>query len=488
MSNPILAIDGYKAGHIYQYPENTELVYSNLTPRSSKLANVPTDKIVFFGLQYFVKWFLIEEFGKNFFEKPRDEIVSGYKRRMDKYLGKDAVGTEHIAALHDLGYLPILIRALPEGTQVPMGVPVLTIENTHPDFFWLTNYLETILSASLWKATTTATTALAYRNLLERYAKLTGGNIDFVKWQAHDFSFRGLSCLQDAELTGAAHLTSFYGTDTIPAIDFLEKYYNADVDQQVVAGSVPATEHSVMCMGGKETEIETFRRLINDVYPAGIVSIVSDTWDFWKVVTEHVAALKEEILARDGKLVIRPDSGDPVKIICGDPEAEEGSPARKGAVECLWEVFGGTTNEKGFRTLDSHIGLIYGDSITFDRAEQILKGLAFKGLASDNIVFGIGSYTYNYVTRDTWGFAVKSTFGVINGEEVEIFKAPKTDSGSKFSAKGLLSVIRDRKGELQLVQGQQLSTCLLELVFIDGVLMRGQTLEGIRKLINEGDK
>lgn len=481
MSNPILAIDGYKAGHIYQYPEGTELVYSNLTPRSNKLSNVPGDKVVFFGLQHFIKSFLEEEFAINFFSKPRNEILAQYKRRMDKYLGKDAVGTDHIASLHDLGYLPIRIKALPEGTLVPMGVPVLTIVNTRPEFFWLTNYLETILSASLWKATTAATTAFAYRQLLEDFAEQTGGNKDFVSWQAHDFSFRGLSGLEDAELTGAAHLTSFYGTDTIPAIDLLEDYYNANVDNELVAGSVPATEHSVMCMGGKETEIQTFRRLITDVYPHGIVSIVSDTWDFWKVVTEHVQTLKSEILARDGKLVIRPDSGNPADIICGDPAAEQGTPAHKGAVECLWEVFGGTTNEKGFRTLDSHIGLIYGDSITYERAENILHRLAQKGFASDNIVFGVGSFTYQYVTRDTWGFAVKSTYGVINGEEVEIFKAPKTDSGSKHSAKGLLSVVSNEDGELVLVQGEELASCLMRVVFEDGALLVDDSLEAIRQ-------
>lgn len=478
--NPLHAIDFYKSGHIYQYPEGTEKVYSNFTPRSNKLSNIPKEEIVFFGLQYFMKWFLLEEFSKGFFELDRNEAISTYKRRMDNALGKDSVGTEHISALHELGYLPLLIKALPEGTKVPMGVPVLTIENTLPEFYWLTNYLESILSVTLWKAITSATTANAYKELIMSYAKETGGNEGFVQWQGHDFSFRGMSSFQDATLSGAAHLLSFTGTDTVASIDLLEDYYGANSDKELIGGSVPATEHSVMCMGGKESEIETFRRLINDVYPSGVVSIVSDTWDFWNVISVTIPELKDEILARDGKVVIRPDSGDPVKIICGDDDSLAHY-TRKGAVECLWDIFGGTVNDKGFKTLDSHIGVIYGDSITLERAKAILEGLKAKGFASDNIVFGIGSFTYQYVTRDTWGFAVKSTYGIINGEEVEIFKKPATDSGSKNSAKGLLSVIKEN-GKLVLHQsGDRQEDTLLLRVFENGLLFNDQTLSEIRE-------
>jgi nicotinamide phosphoribosyltransferase len=295
-----------------------------------------------------------------------------------------------------------------------------------------------------------------------------------------------MSGWQDATVSGAAHLTCFSGTDTVSAIDFVEDYYGADAEKELVGCSVPATEHSVMSMGLQDGELKTFERLITEIYPNGIVSIVSDTWDFWKVVTEYTVTLKDKILSRNGKLVIRPDSGDPVKIIAGDPEAPVGSPEYKGAVECLWEIFGGTTSEKGYRTLDSHIGLIYGDSITLDRAFAILNNLKKKGFAADNLVFGVGSYTYQYVTRDNFGFAVKATSGVVNGERRDIFKAPKTDGGTKKSAKGLLRV--EHKNNTFVVHDcqtkEQEDGGALIPVFLNGKILKHHSLSQVRQLIN----
>ena len=488
--NPLTAIDFYKADHRSQYPEGTSEVYSNFTPRSSRLAKVlddHDDKVVMFGLQYFIKHFLQEVWNENFFALDKDKVVQAYKRRMDNALGPDAIALDHIEALHDLGYLPIRIKALPEGSRVPIGVPALTIVNTHPDFFWLTNYIESVISCYLWKPMTSATTAFEYKRLLSEAALKTGTALDFVQFQAHDFSLRGLSGLQDAIVSGAAHLTSFWGTDTVPAIDMAEDYYCADVTQEPVGFSVPATEHSVMCMGTEDGELETFQRLINEIYPAGIVSIVSDTWDFWQVITEYVATLKDDILAREGKVVIRPDSGDPVKIVCGDPDAPEGSPEFKGAVECLWDVFGGTVTDAGYKLLDEHIGLIYGDSITLERAEAILGRLEAKGFASGNIVFGVGSYTYQYVTRDSFGFAMKATSGVVNGERRDIFKDPKTDNGTKKSAKGLLR-IEEENGSYVLYDQQTLEQEAqgeFEIVFEDGRLIKDQSLIEIRGRLDE---
>src|SRR6185436_5101883 len=211
------------------------------------------------------------------------EVVAKYKRRVDNALGKDAVPTDHIEALHDLGYLPIQIMALPEGSRVPIGVPPLVIRNTDPIGFWLPNYLETILSCTLWQPCTSATIAREYKKEFERAAKGTGASVDFTQFQGHDFSFRGMSSLESACLSGAGHLLSFRGTDTVPAIDFLEQYYYADSDKEMIGVSVPATEHSVMCMGTQEKEIETFRRLFK-LYPQGILSVVSDTWDYWSVL------------------------------------------------------------------------------------------------------------------------------------------------------------------------------------------------------------
>lgn len=482
-TSPILLKDGYKVGHKFQYPEGTTLVYSNLTPRKSRSSEV--DEIVFFGLQYFIKEYLIHQFDEHFFQRPKAEVLKEYARRMDNYLGKDSITYKHIGDLHDLGYLPLEIKAIPEGELVPMKVPIFTIKNTSPEFFWLTNMLETVLSAILWKPCTSATTAFEYVRNFTRYAHETvGADLSFVPWQGHDFSFRGMSGIEDAVMSGAAHLLSFTGTDTIPAIDFLEQYYNADCEKELIGGSVPATEHSVMCMGTQGDEIGTFERLISKVYPAGIVSIVSDTWDFWQVITDFLPRLKSQILARDGKVVIRPDSGDPVKIIVGDPAAPVGSPEYKGAIECMWETFGGIITDKGYKLLDSHIGLIYGDSITVERQIAILEGLRLKGFASYNVVLGIGSYTYEYVTRDTFGFAMKATYGEVNGVGRDIFKSPKTDDGTKKSAKGLMQVYRDpATGRLALKdqctwaeegQGE------LKTVFKDGKLVVDWTLTEIR--------
>jgi len=486
--NPLTAIDFYKADHRRQYPDGTEYVYSNFTPRSSRLAPVIDgydDKIVFFGLQGFIKNFLVETWNEAFFARPKAEIVGEYKARMDVALGKDTIPTDHIEALHDLGYLPIKIKALPEGSRVNIKVPVFTLINTKPEFFWLTNYLETSMSAGLWKSCATATIAYEYKRLLKAAAIKTGVPLDGIAIQAHDFSFRGMSGIADAVQNGSGHLTSFIGTDTVAAIDYLEAYYNAD---GVIGVSVPATEHSVMCMGTKDDEIETFRRLIEDLYPKGIVSIVSDTWDFWQVITEFADRLKDKILARQpnelglAKVVFRPDSGDPVKIICGDPDAPKGSPAYKGAVECLWEIFGGTETDAGYKVLNERVGLIYGDSITLERADLILNGLMAKGFASSNIVLGIGSYTYQYMTRDSFGFAMKATWGQVNGEGRSIFKDPITDSGLKKSAKGLLRV--EREGDDFILYDEQTPEQeeggAFVTVFEDGKLLVDETLENIR--------
>jgi nicotinamide phosphoribosyltransferase len=485
-TSPILLKDGYKVGHKFQYPEGTTLVYSNLTPRKSRVEG--SNHIVFFGLQYFIKEYLMCQFDESFFKMPKEEALRIYRRRINNYLGKDSIPFDHIADLHDLGYLPIEIKALPEGALVPMKVPIFTIKNTKPEFFWLTNMLETLTSTILWKPCTSATTAFHYLKTFTQYADETVGNDhSFIAWQGHDFSFRGMSGIEDAVMSSAGHLLSFAGTDTIPAIDFLEQYYNADCEKELIAGSVAATEHSVMCMGTQNDEIGTFDRLITEVYPAGIVSIVADTWDFWQVITNFMPILKAKILARNGKVVIRPDSGDPVKIIVGDPDAPVGSPGYKGAIECLWETFGGTITPQGYKLLDGHIGLIYGDSITLARQKAILEGLKIKGFASYNVVLGIGSYTYEYVTRDTYGFAMKATYGEVNGVGRAIFKDPKTDDGTKKSAKGLMAVhINPITGEYELKDNctwAEEAEGEFKTVFKDGVLMVDWALSDVRERI-----
>lgn len=539
--NPLTACDFYKVGHRQQYPQGTTEVYSNFTPRSDALAKTKGG-IVFAGLSGFIQWFLIDCWNEGFFNQPKEEVVQHYKQLVSNALVCD-FDVKHIEALHDLGYLPIKIMALPEGSFVPMKVPVFTVRNTHPDFFWLPNYLETAFSSEIWKASTTATVAREYKKILLKYAKETGAPLDFVNWQGHDFSLRGLSGLHDGSASGFGHLTSFFGTDTIPAIEYANNYY--DGSSTFVGGSVPATEHSVMSAGGKESEIETFRRILR-TYPTGVVSIVSDTWDYWKVITEYTKELKDEILARQpnaiglAKTVFRPDSGDPADIICGleyldydaleaegmtdwdindeysnifvfkqngkyyEVEAQydwEGCFIKytwgdeipehivKGSIELLWEVFGGTVTPEGYKMLDSHVGLIYGDSITLERAEDILRRLKAKGFASSNVVFGVGSYTYQYCTRDTYGFAMKATAAVINSEEVFLSKDPKTDKGTKKSATGYLAV-KDEDGVLKLVDGLSKDQLIdfqgnqMRTVFLNGLHLNKPTLEQIRQKVD----
>lgn len=551
--NPATLVDGYKIDHRRQYPQGTEIIVSNLTARSTRRKD--TDKVVFAGLQYFLKEFLINQWNENFFKQDIEKVAANFNRRINNYLGPNQVGDEHIRALHKLGYLPVEIVALPEGTEYPIKVPSMMIWNTKKEFFWVTNYLETILSATIWGICTSATTAHQYKKIFTKYALETVGNTDFVQWQGHDFSFRGMFGLEAACMSGAGHLFSFTGTDTIPAIDFLEQYYNADSDKELVGGSVSATEHSVACStildfvnkiridkNGEITEdelmnladIEYVRHLITEVYPTGIISIVADSFDYWNTITNTARVLKDVILARDGKVVFRPDTGDPVKVVVGHEydtihrshfEEDAGDvyisfipdhdvvritgtddffevssnqygcilgkklalEEVKGSIECLWEIFGGTTTEKGYKLLDSHVGLIYGDSITLERADQICDGLKKKMFASTNMVYGTGSYSYQFVTRDTDGYAVKATWAQINGEPMEIFKSPK---GAEFkkSAKGLTAVFKDENGEFYLkdqATWDEVLNCEFIKVFEDGKLIKDYTLQEVRDNLSQ---
>lgn len=800
-SFPLTQADFYKLSHKKFMHSKTEFVYANLTPRSGKYAKWADDdkKVVFFGLQYFIKDFLIEQFNKEFFEKPKCEVISKFKRRCDLALGKDAILMDHFEKLHDIGYLPIAIKALKEGSKVNIKVPVLTIYNTHPDFAWLVTYLETVLSCELWQPITSATSAYQYKKLCDKFADMTVGNRNHVMFQCHDFSARGMAGRHAGAISGAGHLLSFNGTDTVSAIDLLEDYYSANAENEFIAASVPASEHSVTSLGSSvDGEFETIKRWITKDYPTGIVSVVSDTYDFWNVLTNYLTLLKDEILSRKpndlglSKVVVRPDcysedtmiltnsgwklfkdllesdlvaqvtdggyyefvkplkyveqeytgtmhsfkdyhgkvdllvtpnhrmvlqqngkerivfaeklgtvgnykqsmyrsakakssnvkltylerlaiafqadgyyvtgtkssirfsftkqrkidrlksllnsakleyvayelsdnrvefhvktdatkfkkdlswvdisnlsfewcvdfieelsywdscrrsddrfkfdsttksvadvveyialsagygclvseyednrkevfntvytvhilkdnrvggqswvnekvnysgkvycvhvpsgkvivkrnrctmvcgnSGDPVDIICGtvDEFGKGVSPEQKGSIELLWDVFGGTINNKGYKELDSHIGLIYGDSITIERAKDIFERLEKKGFASSNVVFGVGSFTYQMVSRDTLGMAVKATYAVVDGEGKELFKDPITDNGTKKSARGLLRVekdgdnyvLHDKQTEEQEKEGE------LKIVFENGKLLLPLTLQEIRE-------
>lgn len=495
MSNFLSLTDFYKVDHRRQYPTGTTMVYSNFTPRASRVKD--QNAMVHFGLQYFLQRYLHEEANRSFFNLPQSIVVDDYKRLVDSGLGPNDVGTDHIAALHRYGCIPLRFFSLPEGTHVPLRCPAFVFHNTHPDFFWMTNYIETPLSSVIWPMSTSATTAMRYRKLLDNWASDTGGDASFVPFQGHDFSFRGMMGPEAAAMSGAGHLCSFTGTDTLPAIELVSDYYHGG--QTFVGGSVAATEHSVMCAGGKDTEIETYSRLL-DLYPKGVVSVVSDTWDLWAVIDQILPQLKDKIMAREGKLVIRPDSGDPVDILCGHEGGPWHSAVGKGVVERLWDHFGGTVNAEDFKQLDSHIGAIYGDSITEDRANRICSRLAQKGFASTNVVLGIGSFTYQYVTRDTYGNAIKATMCFVKGEERQMFKDPVTDDGVKKSLRGCIRVKRNNKlaGDgaqqhyavdgltYEEAHGPGAQHNELREVWRDGSFVRRQTITEIRDNILEG--
>lgn len=486
MIDPLLLTDFYKTIHHMCYAPGLTKLVSYWTPRMSRKENM--NKVVMFGLQSFIKKYLIEYFNENFFAIPKDEIISEYKRVISRTMGSIAADTTHIEKLHDLGYLPIQIKAVQEGSRVNIKTPMIEITNTHDEFAWLVNYLETFMSCNIWQPMTSATIAYRYREIVEKYFDLTVENGD-VKKACGDFSMRGFSSIESAQVSSAGHLLSFTGTATISSILYLENYYNCNIENEIVGLGTPSTEHSVMCTYGTD-ELKAYKRLINEVFPSGVISIVSDTYDYWNLITNILPILKEDILNRDGKVVIRGDSGDPVKIICGDSEAPNDSPAYKGTVELLWDIFGGEINSKGYKVLNSHIGTIYGDSITVERCEEICKCLEKKGFAVSNCTFGIGSYTYQYNTRDTFGFALKATHAVINGEEKFIFKDPKTDTGNfKKSQKGMCYVYNEGedilyKDELTINEQEEYKDNLLEVVFKDGNLIKDYSLKEIREKLH----
>ena len=590
ISAPSMQKDVYKEFHVQAYHPSVSKVYINFTSRSGRLSNVSNNKrVMFVGLQYFIKDYLINEWNNDFFNLPsKEEAVSSHRRVLSAMLGYQ-VDVTYLENLYELGYLPLKVKALEEGSLVPYQVPVLTIENTVEGFQWLPNMIETVMSCENWPIQTSATTSLAYYKNFKKAFEETGLPQDTLPFMGHDFSFRGMMGRHSAAMSGFGHLCSgFAGTDTIPAVLFAEKYYNANVDKELVGCSVNSTEHSTTCSsiltikdeiskGVRDKDLslgiftdplleaETlyYKDLMTNVSPTGILSLVADSYSFWDVVETALPKLKNIIMARNGKVVIRGDSGNPVEVLCGikstsvvadsfdewksfvaeyiDEEFREELDAEdphcslskrfsydgtiynvtytpelnrhdktyyyvdnwkndveyctfeevqlgceeKGLIECLWDTFGGTYTDKGYKVLDEHIGAIYGDAITLERQQEIFKRLKDKGFAP-TVVLGIGSYSYQYVTRDTHGSAVKATNVVKGGEDMPIFKDPKTDS-NKRSAKGLLRVektedsfeVFDNQTREQEQEGE------LKEVFVDGNLVKETSLQNIRKLVND---
>lgn len=490
----LMQTDSYKLDHkrISDLAGKTTRVYSNWTNRGTRIEGI--DKVVHFGLQAFLQQ--LTETWQPFFDADEDLVVDLYRERLKNFLAP-GIPLDHIRALHKLGYLPLEFKAVAEGTEVPVRVPTFTIENTVDEFFWLTNYIETILSATYWQPSTAATIAHSIRKVLDEAAEKTGTPAEVVDFQGHDFSFRGMQGAESAAASGAAHLVSFNGTDSLVSLDWIDHYYGGEY----LAASVPATEHSVMCAGAAVLgEKKLFGEIIN-LYPTGIVSIVSDTFDLWEVLTNFLPSYHDEIMARDGRIVVRPDSGNPVDIITGtiDARTSEGldeymkkaaagtlTVQEAGVVQLLWDEFHGEINEAGFRQLDTHVGMIYGDSMTRDRIREVAERLAARGFASGNFVAGIGSFSYSYQSRDSFQSAVKATWAEVDEKPYDLQKDPVTDSGMKKSAKGRLSVQRDEDGELFLIQQatpEQEAASELKTVWKDGEFVRKQTFAEVREVL-----
>lgn len=472
MKNVLTSCDVYKMSHCRFYPEGTTQIYSYLCARSSK----KYDKAVFFGLQYYLQEYL----SRPILRAHVEEFLELYK----DILGAAPEDVQHkFHSLAELGYWPVKIKAVKEGTVVDNNNVLMTMTNTHKDFAWTVGFLETLL-LKIWAPITVATHSKRYKTLVESYAQVSSDDDFLIPFLIHDFGARGVSSEESAAICGAAHLVNFCGTDTVQAVKLLKEHYKAE---GLIGASVPASEHSVMCAYGREHEIEAFRMMLKK-NPTGLVSIVSDTYDFFNVITNMVEELRPEIEGRDGKLVFRPDSGDPKKILCGDPTAPEGTPEYKGAIRILDEKFGSTVNSKGYKVLNPKVGLIYGDGMYYERAQDILQTMISMGYASTNLVMGIGGLLLQQHNRDDLGFAFKATFAVVNGEERILFKDPKTDS-TKKSHRGRMVLTTDvATGKFSTVDEvtERIESFIgfLEPVFQDGVLLRQQTLADIRERSN----
>lgn len=483
----MLLIDFYKAVHAEMLPKDITKSVSYFTPRMSRVKM--WDKVVMFGLQGFIKTYLIDYFNENFFERPFEEVMGEYSRIMDAALGKDAYKLEKIEKLHKLGYLPIEVISLPEGARVPMQVPMFGITNTHEEFAWLPQSLESLISAESWHPMLAATVGATYRDIVNKYYELTcDDNIPKAK-ALGAFDFRGEECTESAIKAGAGWCLSFLNTATVPTIPYLEQYYNCDCTKEPVAFGSPSTEHSVMCSNYAidGDEITLIRRLLTEIYPNTSFSAVLDSYDYWNIIDNVLPQLRDEIMGHNGCMLMRGDSGDCVEVVTK-------------TVFKLWETFGGTVNSKGYKVLDPHVKAIYGDSITIQRCEEIYKILMENGFACSNVALGVGSFSMQCVeeegilkpfTRDTFSSCIKATYCEIAGQPYPIFKNPK-DGGFKKSQKGCCVVKLDENGNYTYKDEYTWAEAIndtenqLVTVFKDGKMVKEQSLAEIRNILHGG--
>ena len=452
MNNIILNADSYKYSQFNQYPDGTEYVYSYIESRGGKY-----DETVFFGLQAFIREYLTKPITMEMIDEA-EAIILAHGEPFNR------AGWEYILDYHE-GYLPVEIKAVPEGAVVPVHNILASIENTDPKCYWLTSFLETALLRAVWYPTTVATNSREIKKVILDALERTGTPGD-IAFKLHNFGARGVSSLESAGIGGAAHLVNFMGTDTVEALLFARRYYNADMP----AFSVPAMEHSTVTSWGRENEVRAYRNMVKkNGKPGGIVSAVSDSYDIFNACKLWGTELKQDIIDSGATLVVRPDSGDPAAVVLR-------------CLQILEEHFGYTVNDKGFKVL-SNVRVLQGDGVNVDSIGDILDTIIAKGFSADNVVFGQGGALLQIVNRDDQKFAMKCSAARINGKWVDVYKDPITDPG-KQSKKGRLALVRNEEGEFFTCRSQYLDDGEkdeLRGVFFEGNAARQQTLEQIRE-------
>lgn len=458
LDNLILATDSYKLGHWQQYPANTEGVYSYFESRPG--AKYP--ETVFFGLQSILK--SIPQVRYEHLAEAHEIARVHFGGPLFNYRG-----WEHVIDKHN-GRLPLRIKAVPEGTPVPVSNVLMTVENTDPECYWLTNAMESLLT-HVWYPSTVATASRAVKGMLAAKLERAGSPLDGLPYMLHDFGYRGASSHESAAIAVAGHLTSFVGADTLPAMLLALRDYNADLNK--LAFSVPATEHSVMTSLGPDGERQIVDRLF-ETHPAGILSVVADSYNIYEFVKAVGNEFKERILAREGVFVVRPDS---VTQLHNTPET-----LTTWILEQLWDDFGGTTTPKGFKVLDSHVRVLWGDGIDAHGIEKVVNRAMLNGFSPENLVFGMGGGMVQRVNRDTQRFAFKCSAQKRDGVWHDVYKKPL--DASKASKAGRLALVEDPcyaystvSEEITIEHGGD----QLQIVFEDGKLVNEQSFEEIRE-------
>ncbi|XP_007569917.1 nicotinamide phosphoribosyltransferase 2 isoform X1 [Poecilia reticulata] len=457
--NFLLATDSYKITHYKQYPPNVSKIYSYFECRQKKGSQF--NEVVFFGLQYLLKKYLT---GPVVTEDKIQEAKLFYQMHF-KQAVFDEEGWRKVLEKHN-GRLPIRIKAVPEGKIIPRGNVLFTVENTDQDFYWLTNYIETML-VQMWYPITVATISREFKKILAKHLKATSGSLEGLELKLHDFGYRGVSSQESAALGGAAHLVNFCGTDTIAGVLMAQRYYGCPM-----AGfSIPAAEHSTIISWGKNKEKEAFERIL-DQFLSGPVSVVSDSYDIFNAC-KHIWGdkLKERVMERseDSCLVIRPDSGDPAETLIE-------------VIKILGECFGYSLNSMGYKVLPSYLRIIQGDGIDLSSVDQILAKLSDEGWSAENVLFGCGSSLLQKLNRDTLSCAFKCSYVETNGKGMDVCKQPVTDP-SKGSKRGRLSLRRNSDGFLETIErgAGKPEEDLLVTVFENGSLLQDYSLDEIRK-------